>query len=102
MGSQIQSFSSQGAHRLVIPCGVSLDSDLGQVEELILQAVESLELRHPDLPVEVFCEEFGSKSVNFTIRFWAGGRQQDYVKARSNAIKAVKQVLQENEIAIQK
>ena len=101
LGSQIQNFTANGAHRLVIACGVSLENDLRRVEELVLKAVESLELRHPDLPVEVLYEEFAPKSVNFTVRFWSGGSYQNYAKTRSEAIKAVKQILEENDITFQ-
>jgi small conductance mechanosensitive channel len=100
LGSPIQSFTSADGHRVVIACGVPIENDLRRVEELALKAVESLENLPPGLPVEVFFEEFTPKSINFSIRFWCRGGQQDYVKTRSEAIKNLKRILDENGISL--
>ena len=36
-----------------------------------------------------------------SIRFWCAGSHQDYIKTRSDAIKAVKRILAENQITLQ-
>ncbi len=100
LGSPIQSFTSDEGHRVVIACGVPLDNDLPQVEELVIKAVESLDHLPPGLPAEVFFEEFTPKSVNCTIRFWCRGGQPDYVKTRSAAIIAIQKTLADHGISL--
>ena len=39
----------------------------------------------------MFYEEFGASSINFSIRFWIEPDQKTYLKARSEAIKVIRQ-----------
>jgi small conductance mechanosensitive channel len=50
---------------------------------------------------ELFFNEFGSSSINFTLRFWINDyRQKAYLKAQSDAIIAIKKAFDENDIMI--
>jgi small conductance mechanosensitive channel len=64
--------------------------DLQRAEELAIEAVEGLELRNPDRPVELFYEKVGDYTIDFKIRFWTEPEQKTFLKARSDAIKAIK------------
>jgi small conductance mechanosensitive channel len=100
LNNPIINFTKTGSRRVDLRCGVSYGNDLQKAEDLAIQAVEALELRIPQRPVELFYEEFGSSSINFILRFWTKSDQKTYLKARSQAIKAIKQAFNENNITI--
>ena len=48
--------------------------------------------------VEFFYEKFDGTNINFSLRFWTKPEQQTYLKATSEAIKAVGQAFKENKV----
>ena len=48
-------------------------------------------MRDPDRPVEFFYEEVKDTAIDFMIRFWTEPEQTVFLKARSEAIKAIDQ-----------
>jgi small conductance mechanosensitive channel len=97
---EVINYSVTGVRRVDLICGVSYGDDLQQVEDLAIKAVESLEMRNPDRPVELFYEEFGASSINFKLRFWTQPEQKTYLKARSEAIKVIIQTFKDHGITI--
>ncbi len=97
---EIINYSVADDRRVDLNCGVSYDDDLDKAEKLAVSALESLPERLPDLPVEMFYKEFGSSSINFTIRFWTKADQKEFLKARSAAIKVIKKTFDENGITM--
>jgi small conductance mechanosensitive channel len=97
---EIINYSITGARRVDLKCSVSYEDDLQQAEDLAMKAVESLPLRNSERPVEMFYEEFGASSINFSIRFWIKPDQKTFLKARSEAIKVVRQAFREHGITI--
>ncbi len=95
-------FNYSAFERIIeLNASITYKNDLQAVEAAALKAVESLELRNPDRPVEFFYKEFGGSVLNFTIRFWTTEPdQRTFVKARSEAIKAIKQTFDKLEIAM--
>jgi small conductance mechanosensitive channel len=102
MGNAIINYTISGARRVDLDWSVSQVEDLPKAEKLAIQAVESLEmpLRNPSRPVELFYEKVGDYTIDFKIRFWTEPEQQTYLRARSEAIKAIKQVYAENGVGM--
>ena len=53
-----------------IVIGVSYDSDLKQVRDILLEAAGEIKMIQPYPAPEVLCSEFAASSVNFTVRVW--------------------------------
>jgi small conductance mechanosensitive channel len=100
LNNPIINYTMTGSRRVDLECGVSYGDDLQKAEDLAIKAVESLEWRVPQRPVELFYKEFGDSSINFVIRFWTKSEQKIFLKARSEAVKAIKHTFDENGITI--
>jgi len=90
LASPITNFTITGIRRVDLDWSLTQVEDLQRAEKLAIKAVESLELRNPDRPVELFYEKVGDYTIDFKIRFWTEPEQTTFLKARSDAIKAIK------------
>lgn len=87
----IVNYTETGERRVDIAVGVSYGSDLDEVKRVTIEAIEPLDCRREERPVELFYEAFGDSSINFQLRFWMDvTRQPDFLAARSDAIMAIK------------
>lgn len=103
LGKPITNFYLSGHRRVDLYIGIDYTPDLQQVEELALEAVRALDppLRNPDRPVEFFYEEVKETTVVFRVRFWVNDPDQPvFLKARSEAIKAVNQTFKDHGITM--
>jgi small conductance mechanosensitive channel len=103
LGNPIVNYYISGDRRIDLYVGIDYASDLQEVEELALEAVRALDppLRNPDRPVEFFYEEFSESSITFRLRFWIDEPDQPvFLKARSEAIKAITQAFSHHGITI--
>jgi small conductance mechanosensitive channel len=92
---------STGQRRIDLGVGVSYGDDLQKAEDVTLAAVKALPMIDPNKPVDLYYEAFGDSSINFTIRFWIDFKKQtDYLKARSEAVKAIKAAYDRENITI--
>ena len=93
------SYSSKDV-RVKAPVGVSYDSDLDLVEELLYRAVDETGriLAHPKPRVNIM--EFGDNSVNFEVRFWIRDPEGGLTNIRSDVLKRIWQLFKENDIEI--
>ncbi len=98
LGNPIINYTISGERRVDLPWSLTQVEDLPKAEELAVKAVEALEWRIPDHPVELFYEKVGDYTIDFEIRFWTDPEQKVYLKARSEAIKAIKQTFEEHGI----
>jgi small conductance mechanosensitive channel len=98
LGKPITNYYLTGARRIDLYIGIDYTPDLQEVEELAIRAVESLDLRIPDRPVDFFYEEIKNTTVIFRIRFWTDHEQPIYLKAKSEAIKAINQTFKDHGI----
>jgi small conductance mechanosensitive channel len=97
----LKNYSVSGERRVDLGCGVSYGDDLELVRDIALKAVQDAVEHHEDKPVELFYTEFGSSSINFIIRFWLKHtNQKAYLHAQSEAIIALKQAFDANDITI--
>ncbi len=98
LGNPLTNYTISGVRRVDIPWSLTQVEDLQKAEELAVKAVESLQWRIPDRPVELFYEKVGDYSIDFEIRFWTDPDQKVYLTARSEAIKAIKRTFEEHGI----
>ena len=94
-------FTINGEQRIDLGVGVSYGDDLEKVEKVTLDAINSLDFIKKDKPVDLYYNEFGSSSINFTVRYWVNmGERKDYLKGLSEGIKNIKKAYDENDIMI--
>ena len=99
--SPLVNLSETGERRVDISCGVAYGDDLEKAASVVRETLDRIEQRKQDRPAEVFFTEFGDSSINFTARFWVEfGKQTDFLKARSDAVIAIKRSLDEAGITI--
>lgn len=98
LGNPIINYTISGERRVDLPWSLTQVEDLTKAEELAIKAVEALEWRIPDHPVELFYEKVGDYTIDFVIRFWTDPEQKVYLKARSEAIKAIKRTYENHGI----
>lgn len=93
--------SRSGTRRVDVAVGVSYGEDLRQVEKVARKAVSGLEIRDQSQDVEIFFEAFGSSSIDLVARFWIDFRRMaDYKEGVSQAIIALKEAFDANDIMI--
>jgi small conductance mechanosensitive channel len=98
LSSPIINFTITGVRRVDLPWSLTQVEDLPKAAELAVKAVEALEWRIPERPVELFYEKVSEYTIDFEIRFWTDPDQKVYLTARSEAIKAIKQTFEEHGI----
>ena len=94
-------YSTSPERRIDLAVGVSYDADLSQVRELTIRAIKTIDGIMPEKPIEVYYNEFGGSSINFTVRFWtANTHTSNFVLLKSNAVEAIKTKFDANNINI--
>lgn len=93
------SYSSKDV-RVKAPVGVSYDSDLELVRDLLYKAVEDTErvLKRPKPRVNIM--EFGDNSVNFELRFWIQDPEEGIANIRSDVYMRIWQLFKQNGVEI--
>ena len=89
--------------RVDIACGVSYGDDLAKVKDVTIKAIKDKVAYDKDKGVQLFFNEFGGSSVNYTLRFWLDQNktgQADFLAAQSDAIMAIMTAYNENDIMI--
>ena len=81
----------QRRHTVVV--GVSYDTDLDKAAEVIRKAVETVDAVDVAKGIDVFASEFGSSSVDFLVRWWAGSAPRAGHESRDKIVRAIKQGL---------
>lgn len=97
----IENFTVKGSRRVDLGCGVSFGDDLEKVKRITIEAIENNVDFDKAREVELYFNEFGNSSINYTLRFWLNKTgQTDYLAAQSAAIIAIKQAYDANDIMI--
>ncbi|MUH35563.1 mechanosensitive ion channel family protein [Zobellia amurskyensis] len=86
-----KNYSLSERSRIVVDCGVGYESDLQQVEDLVIKIIGENFPQNNNEAVEFFFTEFGDSSINFMVRFWIDmkGAKQEHA-ARHEAVKLIK------------
>lgn len=96
----VKILTEDASRRNEVVIGVSYDTDLEQAQEVILNAVRSLEAVNPDKDVIVYAQEFNASSVDFLVQWWAKSTPRDLRLTKSEVIMAIKRALDDAEIEI--
>jgi small-conductance mechanosensitive channel len=96
-----KNYTKNGERRVDLSCGISYGDDLEKVKKVAVEAISSLDCRDEERDVELYYNEFGGSSINFSIRFWVEfSRLPDFLAARSEAIISLKNAFDANDIMI--
>jgi len=101
--SPLTNYSTLKQRRVDLACGVSYGDDLAKVKEVTTKAIEDNVNHDTDRGVQLYFNEFGGSSVNYSLRFWMEKRktgQGDFLQAQSDAIMAIMTAYNEAEIMI--
>ena len=97
----LTNYSVNGSRRVDIPIGISYGDDLNKAANIVKKAIKENVAHIEKKPVEVFWTDFGDSSINGVLRFWQSSTSQmEYLKARSEAIVAIKSAFDEENIMI--
>lgn len=94
--SSITNVSREEFRRLDMVFGVSYDSDLKLVKQLLLDTAEKHELVLKDKGISVFVNEFAASSIDFGFRVWT--KNSDYWTVKCDLMEAVKEAFDANNI----
>lgn len=88
--------------RIEIPVGVSYDSDLHQVKQLMIEAAKSYELASTDegYTPKCYLMEYADSSVNFLLTFWLNDVTSGVRSARSDVMFNIWDVFKKHNIEI--
>ncbi|WP_020570585.1 mechanosensitive ion channel family protein [Neolewinella persica] len=89
--------------RVDVACGVSYGDDLAKVKNVTIKAIKENVAHDEKKGIQLFFNEFGGSSVNYTLRFWLADRrtgQGDFLSAQSDAIMAIMNAYNANDIMI--
>jgi len=101
--SPLKNYDILRHRRVDIACGVSYGDDLAKVKDITTKAIKEGVEHDKKKGIQLFFNEFGGSSVNYTLRFWLDQRktgQGDYLAAQSDAIMAIMTAYNENDIMI--
>ncbi|MEJ2459351.1 MAG: mechanosensitive ion channel [Novosphingobium sp.] len=80
--------------------GVSYDTDLAHAQQVIEQALLTVDAIDKDKGTVVFAQEFNASSVDFLVQWWSDSAAQDLRLTKSQVIFAIKQALDDAGIEI--
>lgn len=97
----IVNYTTTGERRLDVACGVAYGDDLEEVRDIALGAVRGLEGIESGRDPELFFNEFGGSSINFTLRLWlTSPGQRHMLKTQSEVIIALKKAFDSKGVTI--
>lgn len=87
--------------RVDIPVGVAYADDLQTAIDAMKKEVTKVECRDTDREIDVFVTDFGDSSINLVVHMWLDlAYQPNFLKARSEAIIAIKRAVDEAGLTI--
>jgi small-conductance mechanosensitive channel len=89
----VKILTDETVRRDEVMVGVGYDADLEQAQQVIREAVQSLENVNADRPVLVLARTFGASSIDFLVQWWAPTTPRDMRLTRSEVVMAVKKAL---------
>lgn len=92
----ITNWTKTPRRRTTLAIGVAYDSDLAEVQRLLVEAVGSCEGVLDDPAPEALVYEFSESSINLALRVWHGATIAEMWGARDAAAQAVKAALDEH------
>ena len=97
----LTNYTKTHERRIDLAVGISYADDLEKVKEVTESTIKKLPFLIKGKDVNLFYNEFGDSSINFEIMFWITyPGQTGFLKARSEAIIAIKKAFDQNGITI--
>ena len=97
----IKNYSRYSKRRVDLSVGISYGDNLQKVKDVVLEAINGLDLVDKSKPVDFAYQGFGDSSIDFNIYYWVSQpNQMNYNLAVSAGVMAVKKAFDENEITI--
>jgi small-conductance mechanosensitive channel len=101
MINQVENWSySSRTVRMQVEVGVSYQADIARAEELMLQAATGAKRVLETPPPTVWLKSYGDSAVNFTIHCWITDPEEGIGNVRSDVLKRLWYLFQENGIEI--
>jgi len=92
--SAIINYTNTPHRRLDLSMGTAYADDMETVRQVVSSAVREVPHRNHEREIELFFEEFGDSSINFSLRIWlVQSDERSYREARSEAMIAIKKAL---------
>lgn len=99
--SAVTNYTKTDDRRIDLEVGVSYADNLEQVKEITIKAVSKIPNLMPGREIELYYNAFGDSSINFILMIWIHyPNEAVYLKAKSDAIMAIKQAFDANNITI--
>ncbi|MDA3923835.1 MAG: mechanosensitive ion channel family protein [Kiritimatiellae bacterium] len=97
----LENYSMTESRRIDVDVGVSYDSDLAQVEQVLRDAADGLSWRMEDKDVSVWCLKFDDSAILWKVGVWMKNPgDTGYYDAKHEAHLAIKKALDEADIII--
>lgn len=96
----VKILTDQPLRRISVVVGVAYGEDVDRSRDVITAAVESIDARDPNKPVQVFATEFNSSSIDFMVRWWTDSAPIDEHRSRDKVVAAIKAALDAEDIEI--
>ncbi len=101
MVNQVENWSYSSRNvRMQIPVGVSYNCDIRQAEQLMLEAARSCDRVLKSPPPTCWLDGYGDSSVDFIIHCWIADPEDGVGNVRSQVLKKLWDLFQENEVEI--
>jgi small conductance mechanosensitive channel len=98
--SPITNFTLTQARRIEVEVGVAYDSDLDQVERVVLEAVSNLPVVLKEPSPQISIHTFGGSSIDLSAYIWVDARKTLPPAAYHQAVKAIKKAFDREGIQI--
>lgn len=97
----VTNYTKTNERRIDLEVGISYADDLEKVKKVAIESVSKLSYLLPNRDINLFYNNFGDSSINFTLMIWIHYPDEPgYLKARSDAIIALKKAFDQNDITI--
>lgn len=94
-------YSTKGLRRVELAVGVAYDTELDTAARVAKEAIGQLDFLADETAVDVFAQEFGGSSIDFTVRYWiAYPGDVGYPAAVHAGVLAIKKAFDEHGIDI--
>ncbi|MHA6316779.1 mechanosensitive ion channel family protein [Altererythrobacter sp. CAU 1778] len=101
MVNQVENWSYSSRNvRMQVPVGISYNCDIKLAEKLMLEAARSAERVLKTPPPTVWLDQYGESSVDFIIHCWITDPEEGIGNVRSQVLKKLWDLFQENGIEI--
>ncbi|MCJ2186154.1 mechanosensitive ion channel family protein [Novosphingobium beihaiensis] len=96
----VEILTDQNLRRNEVIAGVSYDTNLAHAQQVIEQALLTVDAIDKEKGTVVFAQEFNASSIDFLVQWWSDSTAQDLRLTKSQVIFAIKQALDDAGIEI--